>query len=63
MAQWVEDLAVITAVARLTAATWVRSLAPELLHAAGVAKKEKEKEGGEQTIAGRSECFREEMRL
>ena len=46
MAQWVEDLAVITAVARLTAATWVRSLAPELLHAAGVAKKEKEERGG-----------------
>lgn len=40
MAQWVKDSGIVTAAA-WGAAVWVRSLARELLHAVGVAKKER----------------------
>ena len=42
MAQWVKDLAVVTAVALVSAVAQVRSLAQELTHAVGMAKKKKD---------------------
>ena len=39
MVQWVKDLALSTAVAQVTAVMWVQSLAWELQHASGIAKK------------------------
>ena len=41
MVQWVKDLAVVVAVAQVDAVVRVQSLAPELLHVRGIAKKKK----------------------
>ena len=43
MAQWANDLAFLTAVARVAAMAWILSLAQELLHAVGVWPKKKKK--------------------
>ena len=43
MAQQVKDLGIVTAVVQVTAVGQVRSLAQELSHAVGVAKKKKRK--------------------
>ena len=38
MAQWVKDLAFVTAMAQAAAVVWVQSLVLELLHATGMVK-------------------------
>ena len=43
--QWVKELAIVTAMALVTAAAPVRFQAPEILHTTGVAKKKKQKRG------------------
>ena len=50
MAQQVKDLGIVPAVVQVTAVVQVRSLAQELSHAVGVAKKKKEKEKNLETI-------------